>query len=265
MSEQKYTVEKMSFLRKMVRASASATRKKNAIHSMTEVDISRPLELISRYKEKTGEKLSFTGYLTASLASALKDFPRFNSFISGNKLIVLKNMNISILMERKIGGEYVPEPLVINSCRNKDILAIHREIRKAQAQADEEFGSLNNFALIRFIPDFLLKAFVSLADGNRRMAVKYGKIAITSVGMFSKEPVWFLPHGTATVLMTVGSMIERVVESEGGYEKRKHLCLTVSFDHDIIDGAPAARFMDRLVTEIKSGEIIADRLSGGAP
>lgn len=74
--------------------------------------------------------------------------------------------------------------------------------------------------------------------------------------MFSKEAVWFIPHGTATVLITVGSISQKVVEVNGQFETREHLCLTVSFDHDIVDGAPASRFMNQFVETIKSGNLI---------
>jgi pyruvate/2-oxoglutarate dehydrogenase complex dihydrolipoamide acyltransferase (E2) component len=88
------------------------------------------------------------------------------------------------------------------------------------------------------------------------MAKKYGKIAVTAVGMYSKEPIWFIPHGTATVLITVGSIEKKVIELDNQFISREHLCLTVSFDHDIVDGAPASRFMNQLIETIKSGQLI---------
>ncbi|MBB6480876.1 2-oxo acid dehydrogenase subunit E2 [Spirochaeta isovalerica] len=251
-----YTQETLSFLRKMVRASAAITAKKNTIHSMTEVDISIPLSLIRQIRENGKEKLSFTAYLVSCLAKTIEQFPRFNSFISGRRLVLLKDVNISVLMERKIGEEYVPEPLALKTCQEKGIGDIHKEIREAQKRVDEDFGSLGNMKLIKYIPGFLLKIFVSMADRNKAMGAKYGKLAITSVGMFCREPVWFIPHGSATVLLTVGSRINRVIETPEGFQSRIHQCLTVSFDHDIIDGAPAARFMEALSREIMSGNLL---------
>jgi pyruvate/2-oxoglutarate dehydrogenase complex dihydrolipoamide acyltransferase (E2) component len=78
------------------------------------------------------------------------------------------------------------------------------------------------------------------------------------MGMYGKEAVWFIPHGSATVLLSVGSIVNRITETDGRFESREHLCLTVSFDHDIIDGAPAARFMQRLSDIIKSGDIVKE-------
>ena len=57
-----------------------------------------------------------------------------------------------------------------------------------------------------------------------------------------------------------GSIINKPVLIDNKIENREHLCLTVSFDHDIVDGAPAARFMNDLIEEIKSGRSILDML-----
>lgn len=255
-----YKIEKLSFLRKTVIASASVSKKKNAIHSFTEIDITKPLAYLAEYKEKYHIKLSFTGYLVACFAEVIKAYPRFNSFISGNRHIILDDIIISVLIERKIKNEFVPEPLVIKTCQNKTYLDIHHEIRDAQAQRDQEFGGLSHSNYLRFIPGGLLRAFVSLADKSKVMAGKYGKLGITSVGMFSKEPIWFISHGSATVLLTIGSIIDRVILIDNKFENRKHLCLTVSFDHDIIDGAPGARFMNDLIQEITCGDIIEKEL-----
>ena len=88
------------------------------------------------------------------------------------------------------------------------------------------------------------------------MAKRYGKVAVTAVGMFTNEPIWFIPHGTATVMLIVGSIVKKQVYEHGKNIERELLCLTGSFDHNIIDGAPAARFMNQLIETIKSGHVI---------
>ena len=88
------------------------------------------------------------------------------------------------------------------------------------------------------------------------MAKQYGKVAVTAVGMFSREPVWFIPHGSGTVLITVGSIEQRTELVNNKHEDREFLCLTGSFDHDIVDGAPAARFMNQFLETLKSGNFL---------
>lgn len=54
--------------------------------------------------------------------------------------------------------------------------------------------------------------------------------------------------------------MERPRIVDGRVEGREHLCLTLSFDHDIIDGAPAARFTNRLSQVLAGGELLRDDL-----
>lgn len=248
----------LSFNRRVVIASASVTKDKNAIHSLHEVDITVPRTFIREHFRNTGEKLSFTAYIVTCLSRVIKDYPQFNSFIKGRRLILLDDITISVLIERGIAGESVPEPVAIRQAQEKTYYQIHREIREAKKLQTDNLGSLSKSTWIRFIPGFLLTMFIRIADKNIHMAKRYGKIAVTAVGMYSTEPFWFIPHGTATVLVTVGSINHKVVEVDGQFVTREHLCLTVSFDHDIIDGAPASRFVNQLVETIKSGQLLKE-------
>ena len=246
----------LSFNRRAVIASATVSKNKNAIHCFTEVDITEPRDLIKKHFEKTGEKLSLTAYIVTCLSAVLKDFPQFNSFIKGRNLILLDDITISVLIEREIDSEKVPEPVGIKQAQNKTYFQVNNEIRDAQKKQTDKLGSLSGQSWIRFIPGFLFRLFIRLADKNIHMAKKYGKIAVTAVGMYSREPIWFIPHGTATVLITVGSINNKVIDFNDQYMSREHLCLTASFDHDIVDGAPAARFMNQFSEIIKSGQLI---------
>lgn len=256
-----YTVQKLPFLRKAVIASASITRQKNTIHSFTEIDIGMGKEKIRKYESEKNYKISFTGYIVSCLSKTVEKYPEMNSFISRNRIIQINPINISVLIERNIDSMSVPEPLVISNCTEKTVLDITDEIRDTKKVESGNLGDLSDNKIIQFIPGFLLKTFVKIADKNIKMGIKYGKIAVTAVGMNSKKPMWFIPHGSATVLLSIGSIINRLVKMENGVEEKEFLCLTASFDHDLIDGAPAARFMGDLIEEIESARIIDDIMS----
>jgi pyruvate/2-oxoglutarate dehydrogenase complex dihydrolipoamide acyltransferase (E2) component len=250
----------LSFNRQAVIASASVTREKNTIHIFTEVDITEPRRLMRDHFERTGEKLSLTAYVVTCLAQVIKDHPQLNSFIKGSRLIILDDLAISVLIEREIVGEKVPEPVGIQQAQSKTLRQIHNEIREAKKQQSDTLGTLSDQTWIRLIPSFLLKTFIRVADKNIHMAGVYGKVAVTAVGMFSKEAIWCIPHGSATVLVTIGSISKKVVEVDGCLVSREHLCLTVSFDHNIVDGAPASRFMNQFIETVKSGELLQREL-----
>lgn len=254
--KQNYKRVPLSNNRQAVIASASVTRQKNTIHAVTEIDITEPRRLLKKYFEKTGEKLSFTAYIVACLAQVVKDHPQMNSFVKGCKQVFLDDVTVSVLVERDIAGEKVPEPVGIECAQRKSYREINDEIQSAKSAKSEKLGSLSDQTWIRFIPYALLKTFIRVADKSISMAKRYGKVAVTAVGMFGKEPVWFIPHGSATVLLSIGSINNKVVEVDDKFSSREHLCVTASFDHDIVDGAPAMRFMDQLTETIKSGELL---------
>jgi len=242
----------LSMNRKMVIASV-AMNKRSAIHSLTEIDVTEPRRLIREIQEKGGPKISFTAYLVKCLAVALKNHPDLNSFIRRNRLILLEDVCISVLVERELGDERVPEPVGIQAAQNKSLIQIHEEIRAAQANEGNKLGDLTGSTWIRLIPGFLLKTFVRIADRNIAMAKRYGKVAVTAVGMFSKTDTWFIPHGTATVLLTIGSISKKQIWRNDQFEAREMLHVTASFDHEIVDGAPAARFLKQFSELVESG------------
>lgn len=257
-----YRSERLSSFRRTVIASASVTHEKNTIHTLAAVDITEARRLMAEHVEATGEKPSLTAYVVTCLAHVLRDHPRLNSFVKGRRQVFLDDVTVSVLVERELAGEKVPEPLAVRRAQSKSFPEIQREIRAAQREQDEELGSLSGHTYVRFIPGFLLKTFVRVMDRNIRIARAYGKVAVTAVGMYSGEPFWFVPHGSATVLVSVGSIGRRVVEVDGRLVSREHLHLTLSFDHDLVDGAPAARFTDQFLTTVKSGELLRAESEG---
>lgn len=250
------TTEPLSFNRKVLIASASVTRRRNTIHCLARADVTEPRRMIREHFERTGEKLSFTAHVVTCLAQVIRQHPRMNAFIRGNRLVILDDVTISVLIEREVDEEKIPEPVGIQQAQMKTYRQISDEMKTARNVPDHRLGGLSGSAWIRFIPSFLLRVFVRLAERNLAMARRYGKVAVTAVGMFTREPVWFIPHGSATVLLTVGSIEKREETHSGLTETREYLSLTGSFDHNIIDGAPAARFMNQLMETLGSVQFL---------
>jgi pyruvate/2-oxoglutarate dehydrogenase complex dihydrolipoamide acyltransferase (E2) component len=93
----------------------------------------------------------------------------------------------------------------------------------------------------------------------RRLTRVAGTTLVTAVGMFGAGTGWavgILP--LHTLGLTVGGITTRPGLVDGRLEPREHLALTASFDHDLVDGAPAARFARRLRELIESAEALAE-------
>jgi pyruvate/2-oxoglutarate dehydrogenase complex dihydrolipoamide acyltransferase (E2) component len=251
-----YNSKPLTFNRYAAIASASVAKESNTIHGILEVDITEPRRLINEHFQQTGEKLSLTAYIVKCLGQTISENPQLNSFIKGKNQIILDDVTICVLIEREINGEKIPEPMGIKAVQTKSYKQVNDEIREAQNIKEDRLGSLSGMTWIRFIPNFLIRTFIRIANHNIRLAKQYGKVSVTAIGMFSKDAVWFIPLGGATVLVTVGGINEKVVKIEGQFVSREHLCLTVSFDHNLVDGAPAARFIRQFTDIIKNGNLI---------
>jgi hypothetical protein len=190
------------------------------------------------------------------LARAIAENPYLNSMRKGRRLILLEDVTVAVLVEREIDGEDIPEPFGIQAADKKSYRQVHDEIRAAQQQSHVALGGLSGATWVRFVPSFLFRAFITLAGRSIHMARRYGVVAVTAVGMFGDCPLWLVPLSAATVAVAVGGIVERTIVVEGLAQTREHLCLTISFDHDIVDGAPAARFANRFADLLTSGDAL---------
>jgi pyruvate/2-oxoglutarate dehydrogenase complex dihydrolipoamide acyltransferase (E2) component len=248
-----YRVEPFSGNRQAVAANSAIAREKSMIHLVTEVDITPARQLIAEHRIRTGEGLSLTAYVVTCIARALADFPELNAFRSGRHLIVLEDVTVSVAFEREIDGESVPEPIAIQAINRKSYRQVHDELRAAQSRTDEPIGSAMGTAWTRFIPGFLLRTVTRLAYRDVGVWMQHGVVGVTSVGMFGIGPMWLVPLASSTITVSVGSIAKRPTLADGSVQEREHLCLTLTFDHEVVDGAPAARLTSRFAEILSSG------------
>lgn len=244
-------------------AALRVSSERHTMHAITEADITEPRRLMREHRERTGEGLSLTAYVVACLALAVAEHPRLNSMRKGRKLFVFDDVTLVTLVERAPEGERVVEALGIRAADKKTFRQIHDEIRAAQRRGDEPLGAISGAMWVRYIPDFLLRTFIRTMSRNVWWAKRYGVVGVSNVGMFGDGAGWGVAPSAATLGVTVGEIAKRPVVVEGRLEEREHLCLTVSFDHDIVDGAPAARFTSRYLELLASGDALRDAVAHG--
>lgn len=253
-----HRVVPFSVNRRMAAASAAVCRRRNTIHTIAEADVTEARSLLREHRARSGESLSFTAYVVACLARTVAEFPEMNALRKGRRLVLLNDVTVGTLVERRIGGELVPEPFGIRAADKLTYRQVHECVRAAQGRADERLGGLSGATWVRFIPSGLFRAFISGAARNVRMAERYGVVTVTAVGMHARSasPFWLVPLSASTVAVAVGGIVERTRVAGGRAETREHLCVTLSFDHDIVDGAPAARFTTRFAEILASGDLL---------
>lgn len=233
----------------------------HCIYGLLEVDVTVARNIIAEHKARTGETLSFTGFLIACLARAVDEDKRVQAYLKGRKQLVLfDDVDVGLMVEHKDGDTRALMGHVIRRANHKTFREIHDEIRAIQASpAPPGRGMPNWYRTAMLLPWPLsnwFKALLGLAmRRDPTIAVSLaGTVAITSVGMFSgNHSGWGLTPTPESLALVVGGACRKPAVVDGQIEPREILNLTVMFNHDVIDGAPATRFTRRLIELVESG------------
>lgn len=243
-----------SKMRRAATANLRSFQRKPMVHGLIEVEVTKARAFIQRHKARTGETLSFTAFIIACMAKAIDEHKPVQAYRWGwRRLIVFDDVDVAIVIERDVAGQKVPLLYVIRAANRKTFQQIHREIRAIQAR--DPAKSVLGFSALPLVPPVLfprilyrtLRTFPWL---HKRVV---GTVGITAVGMFGSGSGWGIPTAASTLALTLGGIAPKPAVVDGRIAIRDLLCITVSFDHRIIDGAPAARFTDRLRELIESG------------
>lgn len=260
MSADRYTIKPFPKVRHATVDLLEAARHKHMIHGLIEVDVSRPRQMIQSIKEETGQSISFTGFIIYCCAQAVGLNKHMHAYRDWrNRLVLFEDVDVSTTVERVVNGRKEVVPAIIRAANRKSVPQIHREIRQVQAENVAEAEVYRSMRWYLAIPSFIRRLFFPLLDRAPALMKKNsGTVMVTAVGMFGQGAGWGVPMATHTLNVTVGGIVPRPCVVNGRLENRDHLCLTVSFNHDIIDGAPAARFIQRFKTFIADGDGLAE-------
>ena len=234
---------------------------KHTMYALLDADVTVARQFIEEFKAQTGEGLSFTGYLISCLARAVDENKAVQAYRKGGKQLVLfDNVDVGFMIELIKGENRIVRGHVIRAANRKTLREINQEIRSVQSgqvTSDAERAAWFRSAMLLPWPlSNLFKAmFRAILRRDPTIATSMaGTVGISSVGMFGKGHAgWGIASGSHVLDLIVGGIARRLAEIDGRIETRQMLSLTIIFDHDVIDGAPAARFTRRLVELIESG------------
>jgi pyruvate/2-oxoglutarate dehydrogenase complex dihydrolipoamide acyltransferase (E2) component len=242
-----YHVVQLSPERRLTADLLQVAHSKHVVHGLIDVDVTLPRRLIDEHRTRTGETLSFTGLVISCVARAVAENGTLNSVRRGRRLVVFDEVDVNTMVERRVRGELVVAPYIVRSAQRKTFRQIHDEIRAAQAQPLANAGGLVGGGWVYAIPSPARRLFMRTAMRSARLAAKFGGIVgVTAIGMFGDGAGWGIPLVPTTLMVTVGGIGKRPALESGRLVEREYLCLTLTFDHDLVDGAPAARFAARL-------------------
>ncbi|MDA8579429.1 2-oxoglutarate dehydrogenase, E2 component, dihydrolipoamide succinyltransferase [Pontimonas sp.] len=227
----------MSRLRKVIAERAVASMQQTAqLTTVVEVDVTEIAELRTAVKDQfltsTGHKLSFMPFFVKAAAEALRVFPIINAVVEGETITYPATENISIAVDTE-RGLLTP---VLKNAGEKNIAAIAGDI------ADLAERTRTN----QLSPDELAGGTFTLTNTGSRGAlfdtpvVFLPQVAILGTGIVQKKPVVVTHNGDDSIAI------------------RHTVYLALSYDHRIVDGADAARFLTMVKDRLEAGDFDAD-------
>ncbi len=195
---------------------------KTAPHSTItmEVDVTK----IARLREKV--QVSYTDALVKAVAKALTEHPLINSTLEEDKIKIFEDINVGVAVATE-GGLVVP---VINNADKKSLKEISSALRELVDKARE--GKL------------------------AREELSGGTFTITNLGMFGVDTFTPIINPPETAILGVGRVGEKPVVVNKEIVVKPTMQLSLSFDHRVVDGAPAAQFLQKVKQSLEDPEML---------
>ncbi|WP_436923839.1 2-oxo acid dehydrogenase subunit E2 [Halosimplex amylolyticum] len=230
-----------------------AAGRRSNVHGLVEIDVTEARRAIRAIEAEEGEDVSFTAFVVYCLGRAIEDHPDLNAYRDWRgRVHVFDDVDVNVLVETEIRGERIGVPHVLRGANRRSLRSLHDEIRAAQESPDPT--DLSRWAELALrLPGPVRRLVWRLPQWfPRRWKDTAGTVAVTSVGMFGRGGGWAISPTNYTIQVTVGGIGEQPRLVDGDVRNREFLHLTVTFDHDVVDGAPATRFVRRF------GELLED-------
>ncbi len=191
----------------------------------TEVDVT---QLIDRRQEVQREfNATYTDFIVQACAHALKQHPRMNSTLDGETIRHLEHISVGIAVA-------LDEGLIVPVVPNTDKKSLKDIAQEARALAEK-----------------------ARAGKLTLEEVSGGTFTVSNLGMFGVDGFTPIINAPQSGILGVGRIVEKPVIYRGEIAKRSMMVLSLTFDHRIIDGAPAGAFLQTVADLLAHGNRIS--------
>lgn len=222
-----------------------------------DVDVTDVLPRLRR----PGHRVSLTVYVVAALARAVARHPRMQGYrdVRG-RTVLFDDVDVDVSVEIDLDGESFPMNHVLRRAHARSPGDLDVELHSVAADPGRS-ETLRLAGVVRWyvllppaVRSRLLGSLRRWPDAQKRLA---GTVGVSSVGMHGSGGGLGLPFLVHTLDLLVGGMAERPGYGPGGdVERRSFLSIAVVADHDVVDGAPLARFLGELRRDLESGDTL---------
>jgi pyruvate dehydrogenase E2 component (dihydrolipoamide acetyltransferase) len=199
---------------------AIAVNMVSSLHTMaqvtlsTEVDVTELVELRERLKKEF--EVTYTDLIVKGVAQALRKHPRLNATLQADVIQLVDEVNIGV-------GVALDEGLIVPVIRRADQLGVRKigeRLRDLVAKAREDRLSVDE--------------------------VTGGTYTVTNLGAYGIDAFTPVINPPEAAILGVGRIVEKLVLYRGEAARRAMMVLSLTFDHRLVDGAPAAAFLQTL-------------------
>ena len=247
-------------------------RTKHHIAALLEIDVTDARSRLRILRRESRVPISFTAWLIKTISTAIVAHKEIHALLHRNRreLVVFDDVDLATIVEKEVDGKLVPLPLLIEGANRKTLAQIQQGITDAKSRNVLNEG---DYVLDDKTSTLQMRLYYVLPSAIRLLALKFilsrpllrkklmGTVVLTSIGTKRKFPGWFIHKSYHNLSFGVGSVVKKPWVIDDQVKVREILNLTLLIDHDVIDGAPMARFVSALshLMETASG------LSAGEP
>jgi len=226
----------MSETRKVI-----AERMSESLHASAQVTITTKVgmselrslreELLAEVEQRSGVRLTYTDLLVKIAARALIEHPVMNSTLEDDLIKTVREINVGVAVATEAG-------LLVPVVKEADGKSVH-EIAQASKMLVEKAR----------------KGELTLED------ISGGTFTITNLGMFRVDAFTPIINPPQVAILGVGRIVEEPVASEGRVVVKPVAVFSLTFDHRVVDGDTAARFLARIAEILENPTLLGETVS----
>ncbi|MBK7399451.1 MAG: 2-oxo acid dehydrogenase subunit E2 [Myxococcales bacterium] len=244
--------------RRLVLDTLHLGHEKPMMHGLLEVDVTLARQRIAAHREQTGVSLSFTAFVLHCLGQAAAAHPAVHARRDWfGRLVEFDDVDATVIVETEVEGRKFALAHVVRDLQRRTVQDVHDELRSVQRGGMHTLSPALRLGswLVLHTPAAVRRLGYRAVLGSPTFAKRHtGTMLVSAVGMFGGGVGWGLSApGIHDLSILVGGIAPRPPLSPDA-SPREVLCLTVSANHEIVDGAPLARFVRDLTGALQGAD-----------
>ncbi|HEX6257606.1 MAG TPA: 2-oxo acid dehydrogenase subunit E2 [Euzebyales bacterium] len=235
-------------------------RARNTVNGFLEIDVTDIRRRLRDTGTTGGPDLSLTGYIVACVGRAVAADRAVHALRDlRGRLVRYDDVDVNVSVEVQLEGRSFPMNHVIRAAHARSVHEISEELHRVKRDPGQSPTArlAAGARVFLALPGVVRRwAFRTVYRLPARQKALMGTVGVTAIGMVGRGGGWGTAFQVHPLEIVVGGIAVTPGVTDEGIAPREHLHVTLSFDHDVVDGAPAARFASRLRDLIEGPDVV---------